>query len=40
MSSSNEQAAKDPADAPDIFCRSKCGAYFLKHTATPTAYYG
>lgn len=36
MSRIKEQAAKAPADAPEIFCTSKWGAYFRKHTATPT----
>lgn len=33
---SRQVAAKAPAEAPEIFCKSNCGAYFLKHTATPT----
>lgn len=33
-----QQAAKEPAEAPPIFSSSKCGAYFLKDTATPTWY--
>jgi hypothetical protein len=36
MSSSKEHAASAPADAPEIFWSSKCGAYLRKHTATPT----
>lgn len=36
MSVSRHVAASAPAEAPEIFCRSSCGAYFLKQTATPT----
>lgn len=36
ISQSKQVAAKHPADAPLILSSSKCGAYFLKHTATPT----
>lgn len=36
ISRSKDVAANAPAEAPDIFCKSKCGAYFRKHTATPT----
>lgn len=31
-----QAAARAPADAPEIFCSSNWGAYFLKQTATPT----
>lgn len=36
MSVRRQVAAKAPAEAPEIFCSSNCGAYFLKATATPT----
>lgn len=36
MPVSRQVAANAPADAPEIFCNSNCGAYFLKQTATPT----
>lgn len=36
ISQSRQVAAKQPADAPLILSSSKCGAYFLKQTATPT----
>lgn len=36
ISQSKQVAAKHPADAPLILSSSKCGAYFLKQTATPT----
>lgn len=36
ISQSKQVAAKQPADAPLILSSSKCGAYFLKQTATPT----
>lgn len=37
-SHSKQHADNAPKEAPDIFPKSKCGAYFLKHTATPTWY--
>lgn len=37
MSVRRQAAASAPAEAPEIFCSNSCGAYFLKHTATPTA---
>lgn len=36
MSQSKHDAARHPADAPLILSSNKCGAYFLKQTATPT----
>lgn len=36
MSRRRQQAAKEPAEAPDILLRSSIGAYLRKHTATPT----
>lgn len=36
ISQSKQVAAKHPADAPLILSSNKCGAYFLKQTATPT----
>lgn len=35
-SHSKQHADKAPKEAPDILPNNKCGAYFLKHTATPT----
>jgi len=35
-SSSRRVAINAPADAPTIFCSSKCDANFLKQVPTPT----
>lgn len=35
-SHSRQHAASAPAEAPLILSSKRCGAYFLKHTETPT----
>lgn len=35
-SHNKQQADRAPKEAPEIFPISKWGAYFLRHTATPT----